>query len=187
MVRKGSPVRVRQRASTKPLLVGGFLISGPGSGRWVAEHLRNTAPSPGRPGTPADLALGAARSCMQSSAGALDLRFGGHALARVEILPDARVVAQQGRRAVAELLGDVLRRLPFVDEKRREARAQVARPHTARSVCLVGAQSCRSCGAAERPAAPVVPVVLGPEASTAVGHDRGVGLWLTARLAPGVQ
>jgi hypothetical protein len=45
------------------------------SGRWVAEHLRNTVGSPRRPDAPADLAFVALASSVsvKSSAGALDL------------------------------------------------------------------------------------------------------------------
>ena len=42
MVRKGSPVRVRQRAFAKSPLVGDFRVLGRGRGGIVAEHLRNT-------------------------------------------------------------------------------------------------------------------------------------------------
>jgi hypothetical protein len=59
MVRKGSPVRVRQRALTKPLLVSGFVVLDTGPIRHVAEHLRSTASlARGRPGAPADAAFG---------------------------------------------------------------------------------------------------------------------------------
>jgi hypothetical protein len=44
MVRKGSPVRVRQRALTKCPLVAGACVLGPHRSRPIAEHPRNTAP-----------------------------------------------------------------------------------------------------------------------------------------------
>src|SRR5687768_8443335 len=46
MVRKGSPVRVRQRALTKSPQIGDFVFLGTGPVRDVVEHLRNTATLP---------------------------------------------------------------------------------------------------------------------------------------------
>src|SRR4051794_17993089 len=114
MVRKGSPVRVRQRALTKPPLIGGFVFPRTGPVRTIAEHLRNTAPlATGRSRAPANAAFrGLGRfGAVQAAADALDLLLGADALRRVEVLPHARVVAQQRGRAVSELLGHVLRRL----------------------------------------------------------------------------
>jgi hypothetical protein len=48
----------------------------------------------------------------RSSTDALDLCLGAHPLRSVEVVPHARVVAQQRGRAAAELLGDVLRPEP---------------------------------------------------------------------------
>jgi hypothetical protein len=66
------------------------------------------------------------------------------------------------RGAVAELRGDVLRRLALVDEQRGEARAQVSRSDSPGAVLVAGG---RPRGAPRRPEsalAPVVPVVIGP-------------------------
>jgi hypothetical protein len=103
MVRKGSGVRVPQRACAERAANRAFRRFGGVDPPTLAEHPRNTAPSPGRHDAPAGLAFGVIASSVStlSSAGALDLLLGGHALRRVEVLPDAGVVAQQGRRAVA--------------------------------------------------------------------------------------
>jgi hypothetical protein len=73
----------------------------------VVEHLRNTAPFRDARDAPSELAVSRRVWSIEVRSSALDLLLGRHALRRVEVLPHARVVAQQGGGAVPELLSDV--------------------------------------------------------------------------------
>src|SRR4051794_18746774 len=66
---------------------------------------------------------GASRiSAVDLASNLVDLRLSANPLRGVEIPPDACVVAHQRRGTVAQLLGDVRRRLTLVYEQGREAR-----------------------------------------------------------------
>jgi hypothetical protein len=109
-----------------------------------------------------------------SGASAPDLGLGVNPLRGVEVLPDPRVVAKQRGRAIAELICDVLRRMTFVDKRRREARAQVARADAAWTVVSPLGQPSAVRGAAECAGAPLVPVGTRPGLSACVCDHRRV-------------
>ena len=138
LVTVSSRVDVAASRRTRPLwragapLIGGFVVLGLAGREAAAEHLQNSTIARGHRSCPPaarTLAASGGSAAMEAPADDFDLLLGTDALRRVEVLPHARVVAQQRGRAVAELLGDVLRRLALVDQQRREARAQVARSH----------------------------------------------------------
>jgi hypothetical protein len=70
---------------------------------------------------------------------------------------------------VAELPGDVLGRLAFVDEQRCKAGSQIAGANPLRAVLVAGGEASRAGGWAEGAIAPVVPVVVRPRLSAAFG------------------
>jgi len=117
---------------------GGGCFAGPS--RNVMEQIRNTCLSP----HVGSRSVG--RHHAQPGADTPDLLLGIHALGRVEVLPHARVVPQQRRGAMAELPGDVLGRLAFVDEQRCEAGSQVAGADPLRAVLVAGGEASRSGG-----------------------------------------
>ena len=121
------------------------------------------------------------------TAHACDLSFRADPLGWIEIPPNAGVVAQQGRGAVAELLGDVGGRLALVDQQRREARSQVTRTHSRRPIVLAGGQPGGARRRAKRPDSPVVPIVAGPVIAARVRDDRGVVGRTATCLAPGAE
>ena len=109
------------------------------------EHDRVTGPEQSRDGFRREVSKrrgGASAACLSGCCASSPLRptdtadagLGVDAWRGVEVLPHPRVVTKERGDAVAELIGHILRRLPFIDEQRGEAGAQVPR---ADALCAV--------------------------------------------------
>ena len=142
----------------------------------VRRHLRDAA-----------RALATCAGAPNPAADAFDLFLRADPLRWIEVAPHARVIAQQRRGAMAELLGHVRWRLAFVDQQRGKARAQVSRAYARCSVVLASAKASRRGCRAKRSSSPVVPVVAGPVVAAGVRDHGGVLGRMAACLAPGLE
>src|SRR4051812_8949060 len=158
MVRKGSSVRVRQRAFRSSLLLRGIAdLPDPADAArvFVKVPRRYRAGRHGfaRPGNHVD--RGAPRKAL-------------------ELLEDARVVPQARRRRVPELGRELDDVDAFVDEQAREAATQIARAR-------VAWHADRDRRRLEDPLSPVVPVAAGPPLAARRGEHKALIGWRTSQ------
>jgi hypothetical protein len=151
MVRKGSPVRVRQRASQQP---SGNSVP---AGRCQRRPFALRGPF----GTISD-----PFAALDGRARVRDQLVGVHGAGAAELVDDVCVGPERHRRAVAELLGDLHdRQPPLLDPQARQRVPQVVRPR---------AQAARLGVRLERAPTPVAVVVVAPRLATRRREDERV-------------